>query len=546
MSTLSGQKTTSKSKYYTITTPTLNAEAKCDTKKPTCSSCLRAAAPCSGYRDASLIRFTDQTSSIVTKQTIRAKPLKTSTPSVPFRIHHIHQDLQTLGREMFFGTYVSDFSSTWDFLFPYLDSASTPDHLAAGIDAVSLAFLAHQVSSPTAKEMGRVKYADALRRINKAIQDPEKVGAMSTFQSALLLDLFEKITVADSEGHVRRHAHVEGAFALITVRGVQNFRPGPELKALLGFSLNATICALSNGETIPNEVRLIREHARQFVDTEYPKWKLNECILEVTELPDETRNRSLTAQERMSRSAVLDARLEQVALEAAPSWSYERKFVSGYDQRVSLPEGICMYDVYANRMMTQGFNVLRLVRILLCEEIIGLSGDLDDPKSEVAYERARAVIVEMAREICASAPQMTNCDFAARHKLPSGTAPGMAHTHTQSHILDVYVMIFSLYMVAWSRNCPIDYSIWAVGQLQHIAEHFVIREAAIVLGMLRAPDGKDRKEAWYVSSFRCCSSFVEERFANTASGRGDHGVCTNYWEVMHLLQASSPCRKQRK
>lgn len=441
---------------------------------------------------------------------------------------------------MFFGTYVSDFSRTWDFLIPHFESSSTtPDHLVSGIDAVSLAFLSHQVSSPTAKEMSRLKYADALRKINKAVQDPEKAKQMSTFEGALLLDLFEKITISDSEVSATRHAHIEGALALVTIRGVHNFRPGPELKALLGFSLIATICALSNGETIPNEVRQIREHAKQFVDTSYSKWKLNECILEVTGLPDETRNRMLSPQERISRSAVLDRRLEQVALEAAPPWSYERKFVSGYDARVSLPDGICMYDVYPNRMATQGFNVLRLVRILLCEEIIGLCENFDDSESE-ACQRARLVIVEMAREICASAPQMTNCDFAARHKIPSGAVPGMMHTHTQSHILDVYVLIFSLYMVAWSRNCPVEYSIWAISQLQHIAEHFVIREAAVVLAMLRAPDGKDRKESWYV-----CNVYLllGECFANIGSGRGDRGTSTKSWGATHLLQASQPHRK---
>jgi hypothetical protein len=168
---------------------------------------------------------------------------------------------------MFFANYVSDFSHTWDFTFSYLDPTSTPEHLSLGIDAVSLAFLSHQVGSPIAKEMGTRKYIEALRKINKVVQDPEMAAKMSTLESALLLDLFEKMMVSNTETNVSRHAHVEGALALVKLRGVEHFRQGPELRALLGLSLNATICSLSTGRAIPDEVRQIRRHAAQFIDT---------------------------------------------------------------------------------------------------------------------------------------------------------------------------------------------------------------------------------------------------------------------------------------
>jgi hypothetical protein len=411
---------------------------------------------------------------------------------------------------MFFAYYVSDFSHTWDFLYSYQDSRVAPEHLSLGIDAVSLAFLSHQVSSPTAREMGRKKYVEALRKINKAVQDPESASKLSTFEGALLLDLFEKIMVPSAEAEVSRHAHVEGALALVKLRGVSSFREGSEMRALLGLSLNATICALSTGSAIPEEVREIRRHATQFVDTSYPKWRLSDCILEVTDLPAEVRNRTSTAKERIARSVTLDQKLDTIALEAGHAWSYERKFVSGHDQRVLVPTGFFpLYDVYPNRMITQMWNVLRITRIQLCEEIIETCGTLDDEESKAQSERAKVVIVEMIREICASVPQMTNCEFAAKHKLPVGSAPGSSHTHTMSHILDVYILIFSLYVVAWSRNCPPSARDWTIGQLEHIAEHFGIKEAAVILSYLREQESVKRVDPWYVYSllgyFGLCS-----------------------------------------
>jgi hypothetical protein len=433
--------------------------------------------------------------------------MQTKKSATPLKLRHLPQDLQVLGREMFFAYYVSDFSHTWDFLFSYLDPTLTPEHLSLGIDAVSLAFLSHQVSSPTAREMGRRKYVEALRKINKVVQDPEAAAKMSTFESALLLDLFEKMMISASEMNASRHAHVEGALALVKLRGVENFRKGPELRALLGLSLNASICSLSTGRPIPNEVQQIRNHASQFVDTSYPKWRLSDCVLEVTNLPEEVRN--MSPRDRIARNASIDRRLEIIALDAGDAWSYERKFVSGHDQRASVPDSFFpLYDIYPDRTITQMWNTLRIVRIQLCEDIISDCTSLDDTESVAELERANQVLVEMSREICAACPQMTNCSLAARNKLPSGAVLGSHHTHTMSHILDVYVIIFSLYVVAWAPHCPAAAREWATGQLEHIAEHFGIKEAANILDILRKQDGAAYGNTWYVYSLLgyrdCC------------------------------------------
>ncbi|KAF2034692.1 hypothetical protein EK21DRAFT_55719 [Setomelanomma holmii] len=470
---------------------------RCDLKKPACSSCLRVGEECSGYRSTAALRFSDETDFVRSKAVARATLMKSEHFKTSSKPRYLPQDLRALGRDMFFGHYVSDFSRTWEFLYAYQNPNVAPEHLSLGIDAVSLAFLSHQVSSPVARDMARRKYVEALRKINKAIADPATASKLSTFEGALLLDLFEKIMVPATDAEASRHAHVEGALALVKLRGVGNFREDSEMRALLGLSLNATICALSTGTPIPAAVKEIRQHAAQFVDTSYPKWRLSECILEVTDLPNEIRNRTMTVQERIARSVTLDRKLETIALEASPAWSYERKFVSGHDQRTLVPDGFFpLYDVYPNRMETQMWNVLRLTRIQLCEEIVDTCTALDDEDSKLQSERAKLAIVQMIREICASVPQMTNCEFAARHKLLAGTNHRQPHTHTLSHILDVYILIFSLYVVAWSSYCPTAARDWTIGQLEHIADHFSIKEAAVVLDYLYKQERK--KWPWQI------------------------------------------------
>jgi hypothetical protein len=247
------------------------------------------------------------------------------------------------------------------------------------------------------------------------------------------------------------------------------------------------------GRPIPAEVREIRRHASQFVDTSYPKWRLSECILDATDPLEGYDDRLWSVRGKFARRASLDRRLEIVALEAGPAWSFERKFISSHDQRVLVSDGF--YDVYPNRTITQMWNVLRVTRIQICEEMIETCS-IEDNQAEL--KRAKQAIVDMIREICASCPQMTNCDFAARGKLPDGTTPGSPHTHTMSHMLDVYILIFGLYVVAWTRHRPAAARDWAVGQLEHIADHFGIKEAANILNILRKQEAGQSSKPWYV------------------------------------------------
>jgi hypothetical protein len=443
--------------------------------------------PCTGYRNTETVRINDQTEFVRSKALTRNSVIDAKLRRAPLKLTHLPQDLQVQGRSLFFSHYVSDFSRTWNFLHAYQDPQATPEYLTLGIDAVSLAFLAHQVSSQTARDLGRRKYGAALKLFNKALQYPGTAHNLSTFQSALLFDLFEKIMKPEADIDASSYAHVQGAIALVKLRGVEQFREGAEMNALLGLASNATIYALSTGIPIPAAVRDIRRHAEQFVDTSDPKWKLGDIILEVTDTEAEMMFLRSTSSSFCAKSIELDRKLEEIALNSGPTWTYERILIAERDPRMIVSGNLLpFYDVYPNRMITQMWNVLRLIRILLCEQIVDglLAAEDEDEDAGNEVKRARLAITSMTHEILASVAQMTNCDFAARHKLPKDSLPGR-HTHTMSHTLDVYILIYALYVVAWSRNCPLVARNWTMKQLSHISEHFGIKEASIVVNILQ-------------------------------------------------------------
>jgi hypothetical protein len=69
------------------------------------------------------------------------------------------------------------------------------------------------------------------------------------------------------------------------------------------------------------------------------------------------------------------------------------------------------------------------------------------------------------------------------------------------HILDAFILIFPLYVAAWSRHCSPSTRDWILDQLKHIATHFGIPEADVVRDvLLREVNTRDSASSWYVVS----------------------------------------------
>ncbi|KAF2468901.1 putative C6 transcription factor [Lindgomyces ingoldianus] len=459
---------------------------RCDLRRSGCSPCLRVGAQCAGYRDTSTLRITDQTQTVQAKALSKAANPKHShlPPSTP-RSYALSLEVQA--RNLFFAYYIADFSRTWDFLYPFFSSASTPEHLSLSIDAVSLAFLSHQVYSSSALALSRQKYVSALRKTNTALQCPNTARKATTLDASLLLDLFENMTNSGIGFHDTNRAHVNGALALVKLRGLGDFTDTADVRALIRLILNHIISCVSKSDPVPKEIPKILEYAARLMDPMGPKWRLSGLMIEYTNLVSEMNKEGLGDAESVERCVNLDARYEELARNMPPNWMFEKMKAEPKSERYFGE----WWNRYPNRTLTQTWNVLRLARILLCEEIVERLGGESDDASVLETQRAKTVIETMTNEICASVPQMTDCNFAAKHKLPppgyppsESTIASTQHLHTPSHYLDAYIMIYALYVAAWSRHCPPITRIWIVRELDHIASHFRIKEAALVRDIL--------------------------------------------------------------
>jgi len=158
------------------------------------------------------------------------------------------------------------------------------------------------------------------------------------------------------------------------------------------------------------------------VNTSDPKWRLSNYMILYANLRSDIRQGLLYFDERLSRSLDLDAKLHDLAPDMPPSWQYKTGFTYVesdmiFNHRV---------DYYNERHITQTYNVLRLVRILLNEYVLEQclesaststetsTGSTDTSETyPLAIQTSKENIETLAMEICASVPQYTDCSFAA-------------------------------------------------------------------------------------------------------------------------------------
>jgi hypothetical protein len=437
---------------------------------------------CAGYRDPYQLRIKDESDEI------RRKALSKSSLPV-HKPHSLSLSLDVQARDAFFAFYVTSPTKTWDFLKPFYHPADSPEHLALTIDAVSLAYLSHQLYSDAALLAARQRYVTALQMTNKALQCPKVAAKNTTLLSILLLDLFEKITNKEPRVIQTWAGHVKGALALVELRGLEQFQDATAIRVLVRLSTNFLINCVATASPVPKELKDLRGYARKLLNAGDPKWRLMDLMVEYTDLQAEISRGNLPIPIAVQKSLNLDHKYEVLSLDIPPAWQYKTTFVEQPSDRIFEHH----YDTYGDRHMTQTWNVLRLIRILLNEFI--LSHYLEVDATLALAQSSIRNIEEMGRDICASVPQYVDCLSAARDKFPSSISKS-AHTHSPNQNFDCYTLIFPLCVAARSRYSSINLKSWAIKELHHIGGHFSIRNAELIARMLES--GMEEDNPWAI------------------------------------------------
>ena len=398
-------------------------------------------------------------------------------------------------RDAFFAHYIA--SRCWDFLKPYYHQTDSPGYLTLTIEAVSLAYLWHQVYSDIALATARQKYVSALRMTNRTLKSSKTEATKDTvLMASLLLDLFEKITDSEPRNNKSWTSHVDGALALVNLRGLDHFQHPSDFSILVRLSLHYIIGCVASGAPVPQILNIIQTCIGKRLGVHDPMFRFSNLIIEYANLCSEVRRGVLSNDEQIELSIELDGKLQTLDFELPPYWQFTTVFLDYPSEQVF---GL-HYNFYPNPRVCQARNILRVLRILLNEFLVekcssSLIGDRYLSLIEVAHDN----IEILTSDICACVPQYVDCDSAARHRLSDHRDPGAAasgHSHSPEHQIECYTLIFPLYIAGRSQGAP-DVKSWIIRKLHHISSHFYVRNAGIVAKVLERGD-EDTTSPWDV------------------------------------------------
>ena len=401
-------------------------------------------------------------------------------------------DLQA--RHAFFTHYIT--SKCWDFLKPYHHPTDSPEHLTLAIEAVSLAYLWHQVYSDAALVAARERYVAALRMTNKTLKSSGEATKDTTLMASLLLDLFEKITDSEPRNNKSWASHVNGALALVNLRGLEQFQDPSEFVILIRLSTHYIISCVASGSPVPDKLIAIQAYIGRHRNIQDPMLRLSNLMVQYANLGCRNRRDISSNGGHIGWSMELDRNLQVLDLELPPSWQYSTVLLDHKSDRTF----DLYFDSYSNPRVCQARNVLRVFRILLNESLIKhylASATSDDNLALIGLAHDNIEI--LAGEICACVPQYVDCDGAAQQRLPTSEKMELpdqtsdqildrglvraGHLHAPDHQLDCYTLIFPLYVAGSSIAVP-DVRPWVIKQLHYISSHFHVRNAGVVAQVL--------------------------------------------------------------
>ena len=377
-------------------------------------------------------------------------------------------------RAAFFTYYVNGFAKTYDVLESFYVGSSLHTYLAASVDAVSLAFLSFQFHHPEVFCLARERYSKALPLVNSALGSPTTVKSDSTLLAVLLLDLYEKLSSNITSSAESWMSHMNGALALIQMRGEQQYHHYAGIRLSARLTTNLLISCVAANTAVPPQLVNVRAELEQFIDKSDPKWQLSSLVVKYANFRAAIRNESLLKSDIVTNAIALDVELNTLEKSMPDTWHYIRTCIDAPSERVLEKH----FDTYQDHIITQTWNVLRIMRIFLIDIIRtyrdeGTSGSGEKGVPLMDSDPWTLSMLSLSRDICATVPQFTIVHPDIR-EIPAIQA------------LRCHTLLFPLYVAGLHAAPQANIKPWVIQQLRFLASEMGILRATIVADILES------------------------------------------------------------
>ncbi|KAJ4380073.1 hypothetical protein N0V86_004381 [Didymella sp. IMI 355093] len=212
----------------------------------------------------------------------------------------------------------------YEWLLEALSQPGCDQILRSSANAVSLAGLANSTKNPTIMAKARAAYGSALRMTNSALSVKERAVKDSTLMSVIMLGLYENISFQDKQSTHAWYKHVQGASALLVLRGTEQFESNVARRIFHHFYGITMLCSLESGEAVPDGMRDLYEFCNPTSDyaVQGRQWTTRMSLF-MQDSIDLNRDKDSDPVTMVTKAISLDRELDSIKAIIPKVWQYE-------------------------------------------------------------------------------------------------------------------------------------------------------------------------------------------------------------------------------
>jgi Fungal specific transcription factor domain len=375
--------------------------------------------------------------------------------------------------------YFSTNSTTWFRNFDVTDELTSQtgsdEHLLASMSAVGLASFSHSIHAPQLMLRARKEYVTALQLTNTALRSPTEAKKDSTLFSVMILSIFETVTGNTERSLTAWAEHVNGAAALVKLRGKDQFKTPAGLRMFLQVTSNLMLSCIQRTTAMPEHIIELRKEAEKYMGDE-PAWKTASIIIDFTIFRAAVRDTKIVGPRAVIAAALeLDRRFQEAFAALPEEWHYKIVYTD------EMPDLVWNgnYHIYKEHWMASIWNGMRVCRIMLHETIrdqllsasTALTPILTEYEIASQIDNSLSAMLQMRADILASVPHHTPSVFSSK---PVSLLEGSR----------AYFVLWPLYLCGAMDVTTEPIRQWVVARLRAIGESVGIRQAFVVADFL--------------------------------------------------------------
>jgi hypothetical protein len=399
----------------------------------------------------------------------------------------------------------------YEWVTELLSQPDVDEVFRSSVKAFSLAGLANSTKNPMIMARAHAAYGSALKMTNSALNVRQTAVRDSTLISVIMLGMYEAYVFPDKGSMETWAKHVEGACALLILRGKEQFASSVARRVFQQFYGVILLVCLATGRKIPPGICELYDYLAPPADytAQGGQWttRLAQFITDAMTLNEDTTSGPVAM---ITKALKLDRELGEIKALIPKIWRYETVHL---DKPFEYAYGT-FYHKYLDPWIAQMWNNLRSSRIHMYSIIRDQLSKGYRQHSPPLFSReqftaqtqaAEHVIRTTSAAICASGPQLTG--MIAFPKLPApkpGAVPPASRPvaisphggtrgklHPPGTFLDpsrptgLHHLIWPLYSAAVSDLPNSKLRQWTIDTLHFIALRIGTRQAVVLADELK-------------------------------------------------------------